>query len=109
MGYFSPLLAAALTAIVGVFLFSALGKNPFEAFGAFFVTPVSNLDGLAELLLKASPLVLCALGLAVGFRANVWNIGAEGQLILGAIAAGGVALAYPESNRAWLQIGRAHV
>jgi simple sugar transport system permease protein len=102
MGYFSPLLAAALTAFAGFFLFSALGKNPLDAFGAFFLTPLSSLNGLAELLLKASPLVLCALGLAVGFRANVWNIGAEGQLILGAIAGGGLALAFPDTDAAWL-------
>ena len=58
----------------------------------FFVEPLSSLNGLSEWLLKASPLILIALGLAVGFRANVWNIGAEGQLIVGAIAAGGVGL-----------------
>ena len=60
------------------------------------------LNGLSELLLKASPLILIACGLAVGFRANVWNIGAEGQLIMGAVAATGVALFYPDPESALL-------
>ena len=63
---------------------------------AFFIAPLNSLNGLSELLLKASPLILIACGLAVGFRANVWNIGAEGQLIMGAIAATGVGLFYPD-------------
>src|SRR6266581_5655005 len=92
MGYLSPLLAAALTVIAGFILFSALGKNPLEAFYTFFIYPIRDLNGIAELLLKASPLMLIAVGLACGYRANVWNIGAEGQLILGAIFSGGVAL-----------------
>ena len=63
---------------------------------------MSSLYGLGEVVLKASPLLLIALGLAVGFRANVWNIGAEGQLTMGAIAGGGVALACPEGDAVWL-------
>src|SRR6202035_1495281 len=58
----------------------------------FFVQPLNSLYGWGELLLKATPLALCGLGLALGFSANVWNIGAEGQLTLGAICGGGVAL-----------------
>src|SRR6266536_670962 len=92
MGYLSPLFAAMLTVIAGFILFSALGKNPLQAFYTFFIYPVHDLNGFAELLLKASPLMLIAVGLACGYRANVWNIGAEGQLVLGAIFAGGVAL-----------------
>lgn len=92
MRYASPLIAAALTLLTGFTLFAALGKDPLAAFYAFFVAPVSSVNGLAELFIKASPLVLIAIGLAVGFRGNVWNIGAEGQLTIGAIAAGGLAL-----------------
>ena len=92
MAYLSPLLAAGLTIVAGFILFSALGKNPLQAFHTFFIYPIRDLNGIAELLLKASPLMLIAVGLACGYRANVWNIGAEGQLILGAIFAGGVAL-----------------
>jgi simple sugar transport system permease protein len=101
MGYLSPLLAAGLTIVAGFILFSALGKDPVEAFRTFFVHPIRNRNGVAELLLKASPLMLIATGLACGYRANVWNIGAEGQLVLGAIFAGGVALHYHGSD-SWL-------
>jgi simple sugar transport system permease protein len=103
MRYFSPLLAAGLTIVVGFVVFSALGQNPLAAFRAFFVQPLSSTNGVAELLLKASPLMMIATGLAIGFRANVWNIGAEGQLILGAIFGGGVAL-YAEGAGGWLLV-----
>jgi ABC-type uncharacterized transport system permease subunit len=93
-GWLSPLLAALATLIVGFVLFSAMGKNPWEAFHAFFVKPIENRYGLGELFLKASPLMLIAVGLAAGYRANVWNIGAEGQLTVGAIFGGGIALLF---------------
>src|SRR5271169_2978382 len=102
MGWLSPLFAVAATLIVGFVLFAALGKNPFEAFRVFFVKPVESLYGVGELLLKASPLMLCAVGLAAGYRANVWNIGAEGQLTLGALCGGGVALALQDTGSAWV-------
>ncbi|MFO1363177.1 MAG: ABC transporter permease [Burkholderiales bacterium] len=101
MRYLSPLLAAALTILVGYALFSALGRDPLAALHAFFVRPVSTANGVAELLLKASPLMMIATGLALGFRANVWNIGAEGQLILGAICGGGVALHLEGAASGW--------
>jgi ABC-type uncharacterized transport system permease subunit len=84
--------------IGGLVLFTVLGKNPIEGFKVFFINPISDLYGVAELFLKATPLMLIAIGLAVGFRANVWNIGAEGQLIAGAIAASAVALYFYESE-----------
>jgi simple sugar transport system permease protein len=96
-GSVSPLLAAAATLAVGFVLFSALGRDPWHAFHVFFVKPVSSLYGVGELLLKAGPLMLCAVGLAAGYRANVWNIGAEGQLTMGAICGGGVALAFHDT------------
>ena len=92
MRFASPLLAAVAMLATGFVLFSVLGKSPIEAFRVFFYEPVASLYGIGELLLKATPLMLCALGLAIGFRANVWNIGAEGQFIVGAIAGGGIAL-----------------
>jgi simple sugar transport system permease protein len=93
-GWVAPLVAVAATLAVGFILFSALGRNPWTAFEAFFVKPVATLYGVGELLLKASPLMLIATGLAIGYRANVWNIGGEGQLTLGAICGGGLALAF---------------
>lgn len=96
--WLSPLAAAAATVVVGLVLFSALGKDPWTALAAFFVEPVATRYGVGELLLKASPLMLIATGLAIGYRANVWNIGAEGQLALGAIGGGGVALAFGDDG-----------
>src|SRR6185295_16051630 len=70
-----------------------MGKDPWQALYVFFIEPIDTVYDLGELLLKASPIMLVAIGLSVGYRANVWNIGAEGQLIMGAIFGGGVALA----------------
>src|SRR5262249_48474863 len=86
MRYAAPLVAAALTFVGGFVVFATLGKNPLEGIRVFFLSPLKDEYGVAELLLKASPLTLIAVGLAVGFRGNVWNIGAEGQFIAGAIA-----------------------
>jgi simple sugar transport system permease protein len=102
MRWLSPLIAAGLTLAVGFVLFLALGQRPLAAFYAFFVAPLSTPNGLSEWVLKAAPLALIATGLAVGFRAGVWNIGAEGQLALGAIAATGLALHVDASDAAWL-------
>lgn len=100
--YASPLLALALTVLIGVTLFALLGKDPLRGLQVFFWEPVKSAYALGELLVKATPLLLIALGLAVCFRSNVWNIGAEGQYILGAISGGGVALlATPETGR-WI-------
>lgn len=102
MSYASPLLAVALTLLSGYVLFSFLGKDPAQAFLVFFMKPLSTAYGIGELCLKATPLILCALGLALGFRANVWNIGAEGQLTIGAIVGGGMALWLHDATSAWL-------
>jgi len=98
MSYASPLLAIVLMLIGGLILFYALGKDPVEGFRIFFISPLSDIYGVSELLLKATPLMLVAIGLAVGFRANVWNIGAEGQYIMGGVAASAVALYFYESE-----------
>jgi len=98
MRYLSPLIAVGLMLLSGMLLFYVLGKSPVAGFKIFFLNPIKDGYGISELLLKATPLMLCALGLSVGFRANVWNIGAEGQLLIGALAAGGVALAFPETH-----------
>ena len=69
---------------------------------AFFIEPLSNVNGWSELVLKASPLCLIGLGLAVGYRANVWNIGAEGQMLLGGIVAGGIAIYVGDASGWWI-------
>ncbi|MDB5900844.1 MAG: putative Uncharacterized type transport system, permease component [Ramlibacter sp.] len=91
-GVASPLLALAITVLLGTLLFVALGKDPVKGLQVFFWEPLSSGYRIGELLVKATPLLLIALGLAVCFRSNVWNIGAEGQFVIGAVVAGGVAL-----------------
>ncbi|MDP1901874.1 MAG: ABC transporter permease [Rubrivivax sp.] len=92
MSLASPLLALAVTVLFGVGLFVLLGKDPLRGLQMFFVEPLSSLYALSELSVKATPLILIALGLAVCFRSNVWNIGAEGQFVVGALCAGWVAM-----------------
>ena len=92
--FITPFIAIILTILGGGIIFSFLGFNPIEALKFYFVTPISNLYGLSELLLKATPLCLIAIGLSFCFKSNNWNIGAEGQLTFGAIVGGGVALLF---------------
>ena len=82
----SPFIALALTMIAGGLLFAALGKNPFDALYFYFIDPLREIWSLHELAIKAAPLILIAVGLAVCFTSNNWNIGAEGQFIMGAVA-----------------------
>jgi len=102
MMFASPVIAAICMLITGYLLFTLLGKEPMHAFWVFFIKPLTTAYGIGEWLLKATPLILCGLGLAIGFRASVFNIGAEGQLTIGAIAAGGVALYFHDSNSSWI-------
>ena len=92
MQWASPLLAIVLTLLAGALLFALMGQDPLQGLKVFLWDPLATRRGWSELGLKSTPLILCAVGLAVCFRANVWNIGAEGQLIAGAIAGGGIAL-----------------
>ena len=101
MSIASPLLALAITVVIGTILFVLLGKDPLRGLAVFFIEPVKSVYALTELAMKATPLLLIALGLAVCFRSNVWNIGAEGQFIVGAIAASGVAMMATQDTGAW--------
>ncbi len=98
----SPLLALLITVLLGVLLFSLLGKDPVRGLQMFFWEPLKSSYALGELVVKATPLLLIALGLAVCFRSNVWNIGAEGQYIIGAVCAGGVALLAEKDTGSWI-------
>lgn len=99
----TPFLAVALTMIAGGALFAALGKDPVAVVRTIFWDPLFGEFAFylrGQLLVKAGPLALIAVGLALGFRAGVWNIGAEGQYIMGAILAAAVGLAaYPTESR----------
>ena len=90
--YASPLLALAITVAIGICLFILLGKDPIRGLQMFFWEPIRSGYAWGELMVKATPLLIIALGLAVCFRSNVWNIGAEGQFIFGALIASAVAL-----------------
>ena len=100
--YGSPVLALLCTLVIGVILFALLGKDPVRGLQIFFWEPVKSGYALGELVVKATPLLLIALGLAVCFRSNVWNIGAEGQYLMGAVAASGVALLADQHTGRWI-------
>jgi len=100
--YASPLLALLITVVLGIGLFVLLGKDPVRGLQMFFWEPLKSAYALGELMVKATPLLLIALGLAVCFRSNVWNIGAEGQFVMGAVAAGGVALLADKDTGRWM-------
>ena len=102
MSVLSPVLALAITVLIGTALFVLLGKDPLRGLQMFFVEPLRSLSALSELAMKATPLMLIALGLAVCFRSNVWNIGAEGQFVMGAIAAAGVAIHADKDTGRWI-------
>jgi simple sugar transport system permease protein len=85
-----------------VILFSALGKDPVRGLQVFFWDPIKTPYALSELMVKATPLLIIALGLAVCFRSNVWNIGAEGQFVIGAVTASGVALMADSQTGSWI-------
>ncbi|NND50326.1 MAG: ABC transporter permease, partial [Rhizobiales bacterium] len=100
--YTTPLIAVGLTVLAGLLLFTILGKDAFRAITIIFIEPLTSSFGLTELVVKATPLVLIATGLAVGFRAGVWNIGAEGQFTFGAICGGAVGLALYDVAGFWV-------
>ena len=100
--YASPVLALLVTVVIGVLLFVALGKDPVRGLQVFFWEPIKSPYALSELMVKATPLLIIALGLSVCFRSNVWNIGAEGQFVIGAVAAGGVALLADKTTGPWI-------
>ncbi len=102
--YNSPILALLITVVIGVVLFAALGKDPVKGLQVFFWEPIKTPYAIGELMVKATPLLIIALGLAVCFRSNVWNIGAEGQFVIGAVVAGGVALMADKSTGGWIVI-----
>ena len=100
-----PIVSVAITLILGGVIFALLGYNPAHALYEFFIAPLSRPAQLGNLLVKACPLIIIGTGLIFCYRANVWNIGAEGQLILGAMGAAWVALSFPEADSRFLIFG----
>ena len=101
----TPVLAVVITMIAGGVLFAALGKDPVLAIKTIFYDPILGEFAWyyrGQLLIKAGPLILIAIGLSLGFRAGIWNIGAEGQYIIGAICGAAVGLAFYPMEARWL-------
>jgi simple sugar transport system permease protein len=97
----SPFIALALTLVAGAIMFSALGKNPADALYYYFVDPLREVWSLHELAVKAAPLILIAVGLSICYLSNNWNIGAEGQFIIGAIAGSILPVVFP-AFQSWI-------
>ena len=103
LSFASPLAAVALTMIAGAILFALMGRNPVAALKVFFIDPLSDGWALQELAVKATPLILISVGLTLCYRSNNWNIGAEGQLVMGAIVGSWLALAtHGTPNGPWV-------
>jgi simple sugar transport system permease protein len=102
MLYLTPVISVLLTMIAGATIFSLLGYDGPGAVWAIFFVPVLDIGAWQDLGIKAAPLILIATGLSIGFRANVWNIGAEGQYVMGGLAGTGVALATWELEGWWI-------
>lgn len=102
IAYGAPAAAIAVAIVAGMAMFVILGKDPVRAIGLIFLAPLGDWFGLTEIVVKATPLTLIAIGLSFVFRAGVWNIGAEGQFTLGALAGGAVALAFYDVSGVWL-------
>lgn len=100
--WLTPVLALLLTMLSGLVLFAVLGQDPVKATGLIFFSPFADAYSLSEMMVKAAPLILIAVGLSLGFRAEVWNIGAEGQFTIGAIVASAIALAFYDQSGVWL-------
>lgn len=102
MAWMSPLLAALLTLFTGLVLFTLLGVDPWQALVTILYKPVADTYGIAELAVKATPILLCAIGLSVVFKAQIWNIGAEGQLLMGGLFGSYMALQFLDNDSGYV-------
>ena len=102
MNFFVPIISIVLTLITGSIIFVLLGFDPVYALYTFFISPISSTYGISELFVKATPLALIAIGLSYCFKNNIYNIGAEGQLTMGAIFGGGIGILFHDTNAFWL-------
>lgn len=97
-----PVLSFVVSLLFGAVLLLLSGANPLVTYGAMFWGAFGSVNGLTEVLVKSIPLTLTGLGVALAFRLRFWNIGAEGQLTLGAVAAAGVALFWSQGLAPWM-------
>ena len=102
MVYLAPAAAVLLTMLIGAIVFSVIGYNGVGAVREIFLTPILNPLKWQDLAIKASPLIIIAVGLSICYRANVWNIGAEGQYVVGGLAGTGIALLTRDMSGPWI-------
>jgi general nucleoside transport system permease protein len=86
MRYLSPLIGVALAVVTGAIMFALMGRDPLASLYVYFIEPLTEAWSIHELLIKAAPLILMGAGLSICYLSNNWNIGAEGQFIIGALA-----------------------
>jgi simple sugar transport system permease protein len=98
------LLSFLLALLFGAIVLALAGENPIEVYGAMVSGALGDENGIAETLVKTTPLLLAGLGVAVAFRMQLWNIGAEGQLYLGAIFSTGLALFLIPAAPGWVMV-----
>lgn len=99
--YGSPVLAVILTILTMMLIFVLLGQPPLAGIDTFLIQPINSINGMSSLLVRAAPLIMIGVGLALCYRANVWNIGGDGQFTIGALAGGGLALTLPHAAFWW--------
>ena len=97
----TPVASVLLTMLLGAVIFELLGFDGPDAIYQTFITPIVAPYKWVDVLTKAAPLIIIALGLSLGNQAKIWNIGAEGQYVIGALAGAGVALAIPDAPGSW--------
>ncbi len=100
----SPLISVIFTIIIGAFIFKILNYPVLESLYQVFVSPFSRPDRIADIFVKACPLIIIGIGLIFCFRANIWNIGAEGQFIFGTLCAGSFALLFPDNENKFILV-----
>jgi simple sugar transport system permease protein len=91
-----------LTMVLGAIVFTLLGYDGLGAVREIFISPLANAYKWQDLAVKAAPLIIIAVGLSIAYRANVWNIGAEGQYIVGAICGTGVGILTNDMTGWWI-------
>ena len=101
----APIISIGIALFVAGFLLLASGVNPLDAYQEILIESLGSLYGLSETLVKTTPLIFAGLGVSLAFRMQIWNIGAEGQIYIGAMAASGVALFSGIENH-WLMLWR---
>jgi simple sugar transport system permease protein len=94
----SPLIALVLAIVVGGIIFALIGLNPLDGLYTYFVQPLTKLWSIGDLIVKMTPLLLVAVGLAICYLSNNWNIGAEGQIAIGAICGSAIAVYFPTAG-----------